>query len=171
MKGHSMTGSRAGAGERLGASLANLAYELLYGAAHKLGVRVPPGGSSCASCQWVRREGDGPHCANRLWQLWPRKRGGGGGKSRLPVNAADAFCCDLWKPTETTAGVSAARNTDGLLQRLFDGAEAHGEESGADHETGDLQDILRGCWGLLSPAQRRAVYAEHEAVAQWRTGR
>ena len=93
----------AGAAEGVGASLANLSHELLYGPDHQLGLQVPPGGSSCASCRWVRPQGDGPHCENRLWQLWPRKRGGGGGKSHLPVQEAGTFCCDLWTPAATSA--------------------------------------------------------------------
>jgi hypothetical protein len=161
----------AGGGDPLGASLANLARDLLYGPDHALGVRVPPGGSSCASCRWVRPEGEGPHCDNRLWQLWPRNRGGGGGNRRLPVKDATTFCCDLWRASQATAAAPAPRRTEGLLKRLFEGAEAHGEASGPDQETGDLQDLLRASWERLSPEQRRAVYAEHEAVAQWRTGR
>ena len=34
----------------------------------------------------------------------------------------------------------AAVDTDALLQTLLEAAEAHGEESGSEHETGDLQD-------------------------------
>ncbi len=143
-------------------SLAALSYELLYGADHKLGLRVPRGGSSCASCQWVRHASDGPRCASALWQLWPRDRGGGGGKRRLPVKDATTFCCDLWR----SAGAADAKfvKTAGLLRKLLAAAEAHGEESGVEHEAGDLRDLLIACWERLSPEQRREVYAEHQAL-------
>lgn len=148
---------------RLGASLAALAREMLYGAGHKLGLRVPRGGASCASCVWVRPAASGPDCTSRLWQLWPRARGGGGGKSRLPVKDAATFCCDLWSAAPSAgASSSVAAKTMGLLRKLLAAAEAHGEESGVDYEAGDLRDILTACWARMSPEQRRAVYAEHD---------
>ena len=148
---------------RLGASLAALAREMLYGAGHKLGLRVPRGGASCASCVWVRPAASGPDCASRLWQLWPRARGGGGGKSRLPVKDAATFCCDLWSAAPSAgASSSVAAKTKGLLRKLLAAAEAHGQESGVDYEAGDLRDILTACWARMSPEQRRAVYAEHD---------
>jgi hypothetical protein len=152
------------------ASLAALSNALLYGTDHKLGLRVPRGGSACASCRWVRRESDGPHCANGLWQLWPRERGGGGGKSRLPVKDAGAYCCDLWRPGSATRRRDAEQpapnvgRTEGLLRKLLAAAEAHGEESGVDYEAGDLRDLLSACWKRLSPEHRREVYAEHHGL-------
>lgn len=48
------------------------------------------------------------------------------------------------------------------LDRLLDAAREHAEDSGEpDHEVGDLQDILRTCWRLLTPAQRQKVLQEH----------
>ena len=155
----------AGAQERFGASLASLSRELLYGAEHKLGLRVPRAGASCASCTWLHPAGPGPHCTNQLWQLWPRERGGGGGKSRLPVNDAATFCCDLWRAAPSAAATSAtAGKTESLLRKLLAAAEAHGEESGVEHEAGDLRDLFTACWKRLNPEQRRDVYAEHEAL-------
>lgn len=43
-----------------------------------------------------------------------------------------------------------------ILQKLFDAADAHGEDAGEpDHAVGDLQELLRSAWTLMTPAQRR----------------
>jgi mannose-6-phosphate isomerase-like protein (cupin superfamily) len=177
--------------EAAGPPLAALSYELLYGDGHRLGLPVPRGGSSCASCRWLRKEEDGPHCASALWQLWPRSQGGGGGRSRLPVDDAGTYCCDLWAPAGAAARrevyiarvvdelgwsrkraaqvadgsgmfVDAAPTTDGMLDALVRAAEKHGDESGTEHEVGDLQELLAACWGAMSDDQRRDVYDAHE---------
>lgn len=44
-------------------------------------------------------------------------------------------------------------------------AQQHGEDSEPDHEVGDLQDMLRAMWSILTPAQRVA-YASSDAVQQ-----
>lgn len=44
-------------------------------------------------------------------------------------------------------------------------AEQHGQDSEPDHEVGDLQDMLRAMWAILTPAQRVA-YASSDAVQQ-----
>ena len=55
-----------------------------------------------------------------------------------------------------------------LLDRLLAAAAAHGRESDADHEVGDLEAILRSCWERLTTEQQRAVYEEHDGiVAEW----
>lgn len=47
------------------------------------------------------------------------------------------------------------------LHRLFEMARKHGEEGefedGATHEVGDLQDLCRAMWELLTVEQRRSV--------------
>jgi hypothetical protein len=46
------------------------------------------------------------------------------------------------------------------LEALFALARRHGEHDDPDHEVGDLQDLCRALWGLLTPGQRgRAVAA------------
>ena len=40
------------------------------------------------------------------------------------------------------------------VEYIIDSAEAHGRDSGLDHEVGDLQDTLRIAWLLMTPAQR-----------------
>lgn len=40
------------------------------------------------------------------------------------------------------------------LEDLIDAAKQHGEDSEPDHEVGDLQDLLRAMWELLTPEQR-----------------
>lgn len=51
------------------------------------------------------------------------------------------------------------------VEQLIDAAQAHGEESEPDHEVGDLQDLVRSCWEIMTPAQRRRVYASQIDVA------
>lgn len=49
------------------------------------------------------------------------------------------------------------------LDELFEAADAHAAAAGdADHAVGDLQAILRAAWRILSPAQRRDLFAEPE---------
>lgn len=48
---------------------------------------------------------------------------------------------------------------DALRDELLGAARLHGEESEAEHEVGDLIEIVTACWELLSDEQRRAVHA------------
>jgi hypothetical protein len=57
---------------------------------HKIGMVVPPGGSNCAKCRFLR---NGHQCALAMWVMAPKKDGGGGGSTHLPVSA-DEWCCD-----------------------------------------------------------------------------
>lgn len=50
------------------------------------GVKVPEGGSSCATCFYVSK--DGKSCNNALYRKYQ-------GTSDLGANA-DAFCCAVW---------------------------------------------------------------------------
>jgi len=45
----------------------------------------------------------------------------------------------------------------GLVEDLIGFAEKHGEDSEPDHEVGDLQDLLRAAWRLMTPEQRREM--------------
>jgi hypothetical protein len=42
------------------------------------------------------------------------------------------------------------------LERAIDDAADHGQAGDPDHEVGDLQQLARQLWALLTPAQRRA---------------
>lgn len=56
----------------------------------------------------------------------------------------------------------------GLVERIIDAAQKHGEQSEPDHEVGDLQDVLRKCWEEMTVAQRQAVFAESkELIETW----
>ncbi len=48
------------------------------------------------------------------------------------------------------------------LDELFDLAKSHGEDSEPDREVGDLQDLCRAMWAVLTPEQRRLVLASPE---------
>lgn len=42
------------------------------------------------------------------------------------------------------------------IEDLLACAQAHGEDDDPDHEVGDLQDLLRACWAVMTPEQREA---------------
>jgi hypothetical protein len=64
---------------------------------HQPGMRVPKGGSSCASCEHLGK--DGRSCTNRYFIEWH-------GSNRLPA-AADEYCSDWWEPQHKQAMGSA----------------------------------------------------------------
>lgn len=53
---------------------------------HKLGMRVPKGGSMCANCEYLKD--DKEHCGNKGFVKW-------NGSDKLPA-PADEYCCDLY---------------------------------------------------------------------------
>lgn len=57
-----------------------------YPADHKVGIRVPKGGSDCAKCEYVRQNGKA--CANKSFVQW-------NGSNMLPA-PADEYCCDFF---------------------------------------------------------------------------
>lgn len=59
-----------------------------YPAGHKLGMRVPKGGSDCAKCEYV----DGQKCKNTLFVKW-------NGSNIIPA-PTNEYCCDLFEPGE-----------------------------------------------------------------------
>jgi hypothetical protein len=82
---------------------------------HLIGMEVPRGGSSCASCRYLvdafgRRTGDGRNCSLALWVNAPKRDGGGGGDPELPL-PANRWCCDGYEirgTKENPIGVSTA---------------------------------------------------------------
>lgn len=63
---------------------------------HQVGVRVPKGGSSCASCVYSTRADGAQRCLNRYYRQYAGtdrfvdpKTG-----KRVP---GDEFCCDFWE--------------------------------------------------------------------------
>lgn len=56
---------------------------------HLAGMRVPKGGSSCASCIWLSE--DGAHCRNKYFIKW------NGGDPKLPY-PAEEYCSDWYEP-------------------------------------------------------------------------
>jgi len=44
------------------------------------------------------------------------------------------------------------------VETLITKAQEHGEDSEPDMEVGDLQDILRRCWEIMSVGQRIKIY-------------
>ncbi len=46
---------------------------------------------------------------------------------------------------------------DDFIEDVLAAAKAHGQISEPDHEVGDLQDVLRACWGIMTPEQRTRI--------------
>jgi hypothetical protein len=49
------------------------------------------------------------------------------------------------------------------IEDYLTAARIHGEDSEPDHEVGDLQDLLRTMWSMLTPEQRH-TFAEQPKV-------
>lgn len=52
---------------------------------HKVGMRVPKGGSDCAKCEYV----DGQNCKQKDFVKW-------NGSNVIPV-PTDSYCCDFFE--------------------------------------------------------------------------
>jgi hypothetical protein len=68
-----------------------------YPTNHKVGMRVPVGGSDCAKCEYV--SGDGRQCRNAAFVKW-------NGASKLPA-PANSYCCDFFEAAKRTTPRSA----------------------------------------------------------------
>lgn len=60
---------------------------IIYPPDHKVGMRVPLGGSDCAKCEYVRNHN--LDCANEHFVSWA-------GTHKLPL-PADEYCCDFFE--------------------------------------------------------------------------
>lgn len=56
-----------------------------YSPDHKVGMRVPPGGSDCAKCEYVL----GQQCKQKDFVKW-------NGSSTIPA-PTDQYCCDFFE--------------------------------------------------------------------------
>lgn len=65
-----------------------IAPETLLPRGHRPGMRVPEGGSSCASCEYVR---PGAECANPNFQKW-------NGSAKIPGGDPERYCSDWYEP-------------------------------------------------------------------------
>lgn len=61
-----------------------------YPSNHEPAIRVPKGGSSCASCEYLGK--DGKSCVNKYFVAWH-------GSKELPY-PADEFCSDWYEPAK-----------------------------------------------------------------------
>lgn len=51
------------------------------------------------------------------------------------------------------------------IERLLELAKAHGEDTcEPDHEVGDLQDIIRFAWSIMTDDQKKQVFESDAAV-------
>lgn len=56
--------------------------------------------------------------------------------------------------------------TDDFLEDAIETARKHGDESGADYEVGDLQELARLLWGHLGPQSRQIVAAQWDPLGE-----
>ena len=56
-------------------------------------------------------------------------------------------------------------HSEPLIELLFQAAFEHGAEEGSDVEAGDLQEMLRATWSLLTPEQRQGFFIRPEITA------
>lgn len=59
---------------------------------------------------------------------------------------------------------------DPRIERILNAAEQHGRNDDPDHEVGDLQDVLRAAWSLMTLEQRNQLMAAAETVDVLRAG-
>lgn len=53
---------------------------------HRIGIRVPEGGSCCAKCRYLEPKN---HCGNDYWLKWHQ--------DPLIPEEADEYCCDFYE--------------------------------------------------------------------------
>ena len=58
-------------------------------------------------------------------------------------------------------------HSEPLIEQLLQAAYDHGTEEGSEVEAGDLQEMLRAVWSLLTPGQRQEFFRRPEITALW----
>jgi hypothetical protein len=61
-------------------------------------------------------------------------------------------------------------NLNAPLERLLEAAHNHSEDTGEDHQAGDLQDLLRAAWGLMTVDQKRTLLRSSTVESMVETG-
>ena len=51
-----------------------------------------------------------------------------------------------------------------ILEKLLNAADNHGQDDDPDHTVGDLQDLLRRAWTIMSVGERRRLLGSDEAA-------
>lgn len=99
---------------------------------------------------------------------------------RLAINAMTSPELAVFFATDAVGGVFETALTerpaqipdaDAMSTLLCDLAYSHAEDEGADVEIGDLQQLLRGAWAVMSEPTRAKLAAEPqliENVEEWR---
>ena len=59
--------------------------------------------------------------------------------------------------------------TEPLIEQLLQAACDHGTDQGSDVEAGDLQEMLRAAWALLTPEQRQEFFERPEITTLMET--
>lgn len=70
----------------------------------------------------------------------------------------------------TTTTTTTPELNDPRIQRVLNAARQHGENDEPGHEVGDLQDVLRAAWSLMTLEQRNQLMAAAETVDVLRAG-
>ena len=72
---------------------------------------------------------------------------------------AHASVAQAQKPVEIEMGFRPD-----MIEVLLSVAKTHGEDCDPDHEVGDLQDLLRPMWSVMTPTQQRDFLASEEVA-------
>ena len=75
-----------------------------YPADHKVGIRVPKGGSDCAKCEYV----DGQDCTQEQFVKW-------NGSERIPAST-DEYCCDFFEVEEKPKSTPQLHSLSSLVE-------------------------------------------------------
>ena len=51
-----------------------------------------------------------------------------------------------------------------ILEKLLNAADSHGQDDDTDHTVGDLQDLLRRAWTIMSVGEHRRLLGSDEAA-------
>lgn len=54
-----------------------------------------------------------------------------------------------------------------VLEVMLQAARLHGDTSEADHEIGDLQELVSACWMAMTRSQRRLALAGPLGLKEW----
>lgn len=86
----------------------------------------------------------------------------------IPLTVTDETTQEQWDVAEllekeTLTAVTVGDPLD--IETYIKAAQQHGEDDEPDHEVGDLQDILRVAWEIMTPDQRERFAKDDAALA------
>lgn len=106
--------------------------------------------------------------ADEVLRIWREKHPALRSKVAVAVPLGDGSMSSTKSKKPSKASKSGPMPSSASLSDLIEAAKAHGEASEPDMEVGDLHEVLGTCWEVMTPAQRKAVFAAHrDLVREW----